>query len=314
MSARSFEGVVCIQGPTASGKSALAEAVAMRLDGEIISADSMQVYRGMDVGTAKVPAMERGVPYHCIDLIDPGQAYSAAEYQRDARSAIDDVRMRGKVPVLCGGTGFYVRAALDDMNFAAGDQENPVRQRYAALADEIGAEALHELLSQRDPRSAQLIHPNNVRRVIRAFEMLEEGESYAQRKEAFKSVPARIDSVKLALDVDRAVLYERIDQRVDEMLAAGLLDEVRALLDAGFRDGLTAPQAIGYKELVEHLEGKRTLDDARDAIKQATRRYAKRQLSWLRGDPEIVWLHANEGIADTLVEKALREIERAHEV
>lgn len=314
MSVRSFDEVVCIQGPTASGKSSLAEAIAMRLGGEIVSADSMQVYRGMDIGTAKVPVGDRGVRYHCIDLIDPGQAYSAAEYQRDARNAMDEVRRRGKTSVLCGGTGLYVRAALDDMDFAAGDGESLARQRYSALADEIGAEALHELLAQRDPQSARLIHPNNVRRVIRAFEMLEEGESYARRKESFKRVPPRFDSVKLALDVDRPLLYERINERVDEMLEAGLVDEVRSLLDAGFREGITAPQAIGYKEIVEHLDGRCALEEASDAIKQATRRYAKRQLSWLRGDPEIVWLRANEGITDTLVERALHEIERAHEV
>lgn len=303
--------VTCIQGPTASGKSMLAERVALALDGEIISADSMQIYRGMDIGTAKVPYDERSVTYHCIDMLDPGEPYSAALFQRDARSAIDMIRSRGHLPIICGGTGFYVRAALDDMDFAPGDESSPVRQKYAALATELGDEKIHELLAQKDPASAALIHPHNVRRVIRALEMHEEGESYAARKQAFATLPARIPSIKLALDLDRALLYHRIDMRVDEMIQDGLVDEVTRLLDEGFRGGLTAPQAIGYKEIVAYLDGEAMLDEAIMQIKQATRRYAKRQLSWLRRDSEIIWLRADEGITDTLVQRAIDEIEGA---
>lgn len=303
--------VVCVQGATASGKSELAERVAAILGGEIISADSMQIYRGMDIGTAKVPASERAVAYHCIDILDPGEPYSAALFQHDARAAIEDIRLRGRLPIICGGTGFYVRAALDDMDFAPGDTENPVRLKYMHMLEELGSDSLHELLGQRDPESAALIHPHNVRRVIRAFEMLEEGESYAERKRAFATLPARIPSIKLALDVERQMLYERIDKRVDVMIESGLVDEVRHLLDEGFHDGLTAPQAIGYKEIVAYLEGDITLDEAIAQVKQATRRYAKRQLSWLRRDSEIIWLHADEGITDTLVQRTIDEIERA---
>ncbi|PWL79414.1 MAG: tRNA (adenosine(37)-N6)-dimethylallyltransferase MiaA [Coriobacteriia bacterium] len=303
--------VVCVQGATASGKSELAERVAAILGGEIISADSMQIYRGMDIGTAKVPASERAVAYHCIDILDPGEPYSAALFQHDARAAIEDIRLRGRLPIICGGTGFYVRAALDDMDFAPGDTENPVRLKYMHMLEELGSDVLHELLGQRDPESAALIHPHNVRRVIRAFEMLEEGESYAERKRAFATLPARISSIKLALDVERQMLYERIDKRVDVMIESGLVDEVRHLLDEGFRDGLTAPQAIGYKEIVAYLEGDITFDEAIAQVKQATRRYAKRQLSWLRRDSEIIWLHADEGITDTLVQRTIDEIERA---
>lgn len=303
--------VVCVQGPTASGKSALAEVIASSLDGEIISADSMQIYRGMDIGTAKVPAGERAVPYHCIDILDPGEPYSAALFQHDARAAIAAIRTRNHLPVLCGGTGLYVRAALDDMEFAPGDETSPVRRRYARLADELGDEGIHGLLMAKDPESASLIHPHNVRRVVRALEMLEEGESYAMRKRAFASLCARIPSVKMALDVDRALLYERIDGRVEKMVEAGLVEEVSGLLEAGFRDGLTARQAIGYKEIVSYLDGDMSLDEAVAQIKQATRRYAKRQLSWLRRDSEIIWLHADEGITDTLVRRAIDEIEGA---
>lgn len=309
--APSSKTVACIQGPTASGKSALAERIAAALDGEIISADSMQIYRGMDIGTAKVPLAERGVAYHCIDILDPGEPYSAALFQRDARHAIDDIRTRDKLPVICGGTGLYVRAVLDDMDFAPGDESGPVRRKYERLAEELGEARLHGLLVEKDAESAALIHPHNVRRVIRALEMLEEGESYAARKRAFATLPARIPSVKIALDVDRRLLYERIDGRVDVMLDAGLVDEVKALLDAGFRDGLTAPQAIGYKEIVAYLDGLCSLGEATGQIKQATRRYAKRQLSWLRRDSEIIWLRADEGITDTLVRDSIDEIERA---
>ena len=179
------------------------------------------------------------------------------------------------------------------------------------LAEELGSEKLHAQLAQADPQSAELIHPHNVRRVIRAFEMLEEGESYAERKRAFKNVPAHIPSVKLALDLDRKLLYERIDTRVDAMIASGLVDEVQGLLNDGFRGALTSSQAIGYKEIVSYLDGDISLDEAISLIKQSSRRYAKRQLTWLRRDLEIIWLRADDGITDTLVSLAIDAIERA---
>lgn len=303
--------VVCIQGPTASGKSTLADLVAQRMPGEIVSADSMQVYRGMDIGTAKVPVAERTVAYHCIDIRDPGEEYSAALFQRDAREAFDDIRGRGGVPVLCGGTGLYVQAALDDMSFPAGELASPARVKYERMLDEEGPDRLFAYLASVDSESAELIHPNNVRRVIRALEMWEEGESYAQRKRAFSTMPPCIPSVRIALSVDREMLYDRINARVDEMVAQGLVEEVQALLDRGYRDALTAAQAIGYKEVVAHLDGDVSLETAIEQIKQASRRYAKRQMTWLRRDDDIVWLDANDGIADTLVDRTLEIIEGA---
>ena len=300
--------VACIQGPTASGKSQLAESLAALLTGEIVSADSMQVYRGMDIGTAKVAEGDRGVAYHCIDIIDPGEPYSAALYQRDARVAIADIQGRGKLPILCGGTGLYVTAALDDMEFAAGSCESPLRTELQRLADRVGPEMLHQRLAAVDPESAALIHPHNVRRVIRALEMHDEGESYAKRKQAFAHVPAHMPRVKLALDVSRPLLYERINLRVGRMFEEGLVDEVASLLARGFRTGLTSPQAIGYKEVVDYLDGRASLEEAMERIRQATRRYAKRQLSWLRRDGEIIWLNADNGITDTLLEQAARAI------
>ena len=302
--------VVCIQGPTGSGKSELAEALAQVFEVEIVSADSMQIYRGMDIGTAKVPVEKRTVPYHCIDLVEPGEPYSAALFQKDARRAIQEIQRNNKTPILCGGTGFYVRAVLDDMNFAPGDTESAARNKYSQMAREIGADALHAHLKELDSDSAALIHPNNVRRTIRALEMLEEGESYAERKHAFKSVPACIPSIKFALDVDRELLYERIDKRVGEMIEHGLVEEVRGLLDSGFRSGITAPQAIGYKEIVSYIDGEITLDEACEQIRTSTRHYAKRQISWLRSDSEIIWLHADDGITDKLVESAVAACEK----
>ncbi|PKQ38751.1 MAG: tRNA (adenosine(37)-N6)-dimethylallyltransferase MiaA [Actinobacteria bacterium HGW-Actinobacteria-1] len=282
--------VIAIVGPTAVGKTDVAEQLAADLGGELVSADSMQVYRGMDIGTAKPTPSARRVPYHCIDLVEPGTPYSAALYQRDARSAIDDIAARGKVPVLCGGTGLYVRAALDDWEFPTGDLATPERARLETLAGEIGPLGMHERLAAIDPAAAAAIHPNNVRRVVRALEMAESGASYAVQAERFSARNAWYPATFIGLTMERSALYARIDARVDSMLDAGLAAEVADLLNAGYRDALTAAQAIGYKEIVPVLDGESTLADAASAIKQATRRYAKRQLTWFRGDPRIQWL------------------------
>lgn len=282
-------------GPTAVGKSALAEELAVLLGGEVVSADSMQVYRGMNVGTAKTPVELRRVVHHCIDLVDPGQPFSAALFQRHARDAIASCAARGVLPVICGGTGMYVRAALDDWSFPAGEQvDNPVRERWERFAAENGAQALHTELELRDSTSAALIHPNNVRRVVRALEMLDEGSSYADQHEGFEQRESVYDARFIGLTMDRERLYARIDDRVDAMMAAGLLDEVGGLIERGFRDALTASQAIGYKELVGVIEGGAPLESALDAIKRASRRYAKRQLTWFRADPRIAWIDVTE--------------------
>lgn len=298
--------VVCIVGPTASGKSDLAQQLALAIDGEVVSADSMQIYRGMDIGTGKVMPDERLVPHHGLDLVDPGEEYSAALYQEYARSCFADICSRGKRPILCGGTGLYVRAAIDDYEFPSGGQaENPVRAYYQAIADEQGVQAVWDMLDAADPESAAVIHPNNVRRVIRAFELLEEGKSYAQQKENLQSIPQKVPAVLFGLRVDRPILVERIYRRVDSMLDAGLVDEVAGLLEQGFREGVTAPQAIGYKEIVAALDGECSLDDAVEEIKIATRRYAKRQCSWFNHDERVVWLDATDSSTAELVEQCM---------
>ena len=298
--------VVCVVGPTASGKTALAQRVAELLDGEVVSADSMQIYRGMDIGTGKILPAERTVPYWGLDLAEPGEPYSAALFQGYARAAFEDVDARGKRSVLCGGTGLYVRAAIDDYRFPKGEQvDNEIRDRYAALARDIGNQALWERLRAADPDSAALIHPNNVRRVIRAFELLDEGTTYARVNAGLKTMAQAVPAVFLGLSVDPAVLNARIDARVDQMLADGLVEEVRSLLRAGFREGLTAPQAIGYKEVVAALEGACSLDDAVAQIKIATHRYAKRQRTWFRKDERIHWIDANDANVEEMTRQAL---------
>lgn len=294
--------VIAILGPTASGKSEVAQRVASELDGEVVSADSMQVYRGMDIGTAKLPSKEQLVVHHLIDILEPGEAFSAQLFQSLARACFADISSRNKVPILCGGTGLYVQAALEDMNFPKGDQEhNPIREYYEAIAEEQGNHYVWELLKAKDPASAQLIHENNVRRVIRALEMLEQGISYADQVKDMKHLPEVVPSLRFALQRDPVLLAKRINERVDMMIEKGLVTEVQELLDAGFRAALTAPQAIGYKEIVSYLDGTITLDVAIESIKTATRRYAKRQRTWLRRDSRVQFLDADTLTLDQIV-------------
>lgn len=297
--------VVCVVGPTASGKTAVAQEIALALGGEVVSADSMQVYRGMDIGTGKIPPSERRVPHHGLDLVDPGEPYSAALFQPYARGCFAAIEGRGGWPVLAGGTGLYVRAAIDDYDFPAGEQVgNPVRDECMAFAEAHGAQALWERLRAADPESAAVVHPHNVRRVARALELLAEGGSYAEQKRNLATLPQAVPAVQVGLAVDPGQLRARIDARVDAMVEAGLVDEVKGLLNGGFRAGVTAPQAIGYKEIVDALEGRCTLAEAVEAVKAATRRYAKRQRSWFRRDARIRWVDAGSGDAAAIAREA----------
>lgn len=303
----SIDPVIIIVGPTASGKTDLAQLIALSVDGEVVSADSMQVYRGMDIGTGKLPFKERLVAHHGFDLVDPGEPYSAALFQTYARRCFEDISSRGKRALLCGGTGFYVRAAIDDYVFPEGEQVgNPIRDRYNEIAQIEGAESLWRLLNERDPRSAKIIPPRDVKRVVRAFELLESGTSYASQKEKLASIPQLVPAVFIGLHVDPDLLRRRIDARVDSMFEMGLVEEVEGLLNAGFREGITAPQAIGYKEVVSALDGNITMDEARQKIKIATHRYAKRQRTWFRKEARIHWIDANEFDGNALADRALR--------
>ncbi|MCH4053963.1 MAG: tRNA (adenosine(37)-N6)-dimethylallyltransferase MiaA [Atopobiaceae bacterium] len=284
----------CIVGPTAAGKSALADEVAVRLGTTVISVDAMQVYRGMDIGTAKTPPAERRCELEMVDVCDPSEGYSARLYQAAARSCVDRALKEGRVPVLCGGTGLYLDAVIDEMDFPAGEKGSRVRSAYEALVAEKGPAAAWELLSSRDPASAALIHPNNSRRVVRALEMGDEGRSYAEQASGLHDHVPRYAADLWGVTMSRERLYARIDERVDAMFAAGLVDEVRGLVAGGLSPESTAGQAIGYKEVIEALEGDVSMEDAREAVKVRSRHYAKRQLSWFRRDGRVRWLDMDE--------------------
>ncbi len=282
--------LVAIVGPTASGKSALAERIACELDSSVVSVDAMQVYCGMDIGTAKTPAAERLCPLLMVDLADVGEPYSVSLFQRDGRVAIDQLLGEGKTPVLCGGTGLYLNALIDEMVFPAGETGGKRRRPYEELALTRGNQALYDLLEARDPESAALIHPNNVRRVVRALELADEGSSYARQHEGLHKREPHYDCRIWGIERDRTKLYRRIDERVDAMFDEGLLDEVKGLCEKGLATSLTANQAIGYKEVVSYLQGDCSLDEARETIKRRSRNYAKRQISWFRHDGRVHWI------------------------
>ena len=302
--------VVCVVGPTASGKSALAELVATRLGSSVVSVDAMQVYRGMDVGTAKTPVAERRRPLLMVDVVDPDEDYSVQRFQTDARACVDALLAEGLTPVLCGGTGLYLNAVIDEMAFPAGEKDGGVRERYERIAAEQGAEALHALLAERDPESAALIHPNNVRRVVRALEMSDEGVSYARHHEGLHGRAAHYPARIWGLSWPREDLYARIDARVDQMVEAGLVEEVRALAGRGLTTDVTAGQAIGYKEMLDALSGRIGLGEAVELVKRRTRRYAKRQLSWFRHDGRVRWLEMGEVSLEEACERIVSDLER----
>lgn len=282
--------VVAIIGPTASGKTALSIRLAKEINGEIINGDSMQIYRGMDIGTAKITEAEmEGIPHHLLDIKEPTEGFSVAEYQQLVRGKIEEIQSRGKMPILVGGTGLYVQAVLYDFQFAKQEVDEHARLQYYAELEKLGPEVMHAKLLQIDPAAAAEIHPNNTRRVIRALEMIElAGVSRAE--EQFNRGDAPLyNHLIIGLDMERAKLYERINLRVDLMIEAGLLEEVRALYDAGIRD-VQSIKAIGYKELYAYFDGFVTLDEAIEQIKQNSRRYAKRQLTYFRNKMEIEWI------------------------
>ncbi|MDD6502831.1 MAG: tRNA (adenosine(37)-N6)-dimethylallyltransferase MiaA [Oscillospiraceae bacterium] len=285
--------MIVITGPTATGKTALGVAVAKAVDGEVIGADSMQIYRYMDIGTAKpTPAEMDGVPHHMVDIIDPAENYSVSRYVEQATAVADDILARGRVPVVVGGTGLYIDSLVAGREFAENQSDPKLRSMLEQQYDEHGGEAMRAMLHSFDPDRAEKLHPADKRRIVRAIEVyLLSGDTITAHDERTKAVPKRYNAVTYALDfTDRADLYRRIDLRVDRMAVLGLFDEVRALLDRGVPDDCTAMQAIGYKEAVLALRGAMTREEALERIKQSSRQYAKRQLTWLRRDKDIRWV------------------------
>lgn len=281
--------IVVITGPTASGKTWLAVELAKQYNGEVVSADSMQIYRRMDIGTAKpTPGEMQGIPHHMIDVADPEEDFSVARYVDMASRCVDDILSRGKLPILAGGTGLYIDSLLSGRTFAAFDGASPLRAELEGRYAREGGEALLRELAQADPESAARLHPNDGKRIVRALEVwLSTGKTITRHNEETRALPPRYTSLTLTLDFQRREdMWARIDRRVDQMMEAGLAEEVRELLDSGVPERCTAMQAIGYKELVSALRGDGDIRAAAEQVKLRSRQYAKRQLTWFRRNSE----------------------------
>ncbi len=301
---------IVITGPTATGKTDLGAALSLALGGEVISADSMQIYRGMDIGTAKATAAEmRGVPHHMIDVADPRESWSVARWAAEAAAAAEDIRSRGRRVIVVGGTGQYIDALLAGTDFADSPGDSGLRARLSAEYDALGGEAFRQKLAASDPERAAKLPSGDKKRLVRAMEVwLLTGETITDHDKRTAALPPRYPSVRFALTYrDRETLYERIRRRVDRMAEAGLFDEVAGLLDRGLSPDSTAMQAIGYKEAAAALRGECSREEALDAVKLASCRYAKRQLTWLRRDAELHWLFREDCPDET---GALAEISR----
>jgi tRNA dimethylallyltransferase len=283
------EKLVVIIGPTAVGKTKLSIELAKRLNGEIISGDSMQVYKGMDIGTAKIkPEEMEGIPHHLIDIKEPAESFSVAEFQQMVRPLISEITKRDKLPMIVGGTGLYIQSVIYDYQFSDAPSDDNYRRRLEKFAQERGVVALHEKLKKIDPYSAERIHPNNVRRVIRAMEIFYCTGKTMTEWQKQQTPDLLYDVALVGLTMEREQLYRRINERVDQMMAEGLLDEVKTLYESGVRD-CQSIQAIGYKEIYEYLDGYISLEEAIEQLKQNSRRYAKRQLTWFRNKMPVQW-------------------------
>ena len=306
--------LIILTGPTAVGKTALSIRLAKALDGEIISADSMQVYRHMDIGSAKITAQEmEGVPHHLIDVLDPWEEFNVAAFQKMALQAMEGIYARGHLPIITGGTGFYIQALLYGVEFEEDPEDSPVRRELYDLARREGESApqvLHAMLAQVDPESASAIHPNNVKRVIRAIEYFRlTGTPISRHNAAMRKKEADYHFLYYVLTMDRERLYGRIDKRVDQMLSQGLVEEVSRLREMGCCRGQTAMQGLGYKEILDYLDGKCSLDEAVYVLKRDTRHFAKRQLTWFKRERDVRWLNLDgePGEQDRVFSQIMKE-------
>lgn len=308
------KNMVILTGPTAVGKSALSIALAKALDTGIISADSMQVYKHMDIGSAKItPEEMQGVPHALIDVYEPDEPFHVVQFQHDAKAAMEQFWDKDKLPLVVGGTGFYIQALLYDVDFSEEDADLKLRQKYAQLAQSEGAEALHAQLAQVDPQAAGQIHANNIKRVIRALEFYEKtGTPISAHNAAERAKQSPYGFAYFVLTDRREHLYERIDARVDAMMEQGLLGEVKKLRDMGYTRDLVSMQGLGYKELLAYLDGECSLDEAVYMIKRDTRHFAKRQLTWFRRERDVIWVDkpAFDYNEDKILSYMLQEIEK----
>ena len=287
---------IILTGPTAVGKTALSIGLAKAVDGEIISADSMQVYRKMNIGTAKIQQSEmQGVRHHLIDILDPGEDFNVVLFKKYALEAMKDIYSRGKIPVVVGGTGFYIQALLYDINFEDNDNDMSYREELQILAAEHGNSYIHDMLAGVDPESAEKIHENNVKRVIRALEFYKKtGTKISEHNEAESQKESPYNFEYFVLNDDRQKLYDRIDRRIDIMLEDGLLDEVKSLVDEGYSRDLVSMQGLGYKEMIDYIQERYTLDEAVYTLKRDTRHFAKRQVTWFKREKQVTWVNKNE--------------------
>lgn len=285
--------LIILTGPTAVGKTDLSIALAKRIDGEIISADSMQVYRHMDIGSAKImPDQMDGIPHHLIDVLEPEEEFNVVSFQQMARNAIDDIYGRGHIPIVAGGTGFYIQALLYDIDFTENDEDTELRRELEEIAKTQGSEVLFDRLKQIDPESCEIIHANNVKRVIRAIEFYEKtGTKISEHNKIQQQNSSPYNFAYFVLNDDREKLYRRIEERVDAMLEQGLVDEVRRLAAMGCTSKMVSMQGLGYKEILDCLDGHITLEEAVYLIKRDTRHFAKRQLTWFRRERDTIWIN-----------------------
>lgn len=285
------EPLVIISGPTASGKSDLSIKLAKLIDGEIISADSMQVYKGMDIGSAKITEDEMcGVKHYLIDVLDPKDDFNIYYFKEEAKKAFDEIRSKGKIPIIVGGTGFYIQGFLYDIDFCESEGENlPLRDELTELSKEKGSKALHDMLKELDPKAAEAIHENNVKRVIRAIEFYKEtGKSITEHNEEMRKRSSPYNFAYFCLTRNRKELYERIDRRVDKMIEEGLVEEVKRLKETGLSKDNHSMLGLGYKEILDHLDKKISLEEAIYIIKRDTRHFAKKQLTWSRREKDVI--------------------------
>lgn len=302
--------LVVLTGPTAVGKTALSTSLAKAINGEIISADSMQVYKYMDIGTAKIkPEEMNGIKHFLIDTHLPDEPFNVVVFQQEAKAAMNDIWQRGKIPVLVGGTGFYIQAVLNDIDFDANNDDISYRHSLETLAMTKGNIYLHEMLKEADPESAEQIHFNNVKKVIRALEFYHQtGKKISEHNTVQRQNTSPYNFAYFVLNHDRAVLYNRIEQRIDQMLNEGLVLEVQNLLKRGYTKDMISMQGLGYKEIIDYLEGRTTLEEAVSILKRDTRHFAKRQLTWFRREREVIWMDKTLFPDETAILEAMLQI------
>lgn len=288
--------LVILTGPTAVGKTKASISLAKAINGEIISADSMQVYKYMDIGSAKIrPEEMDGVPHHLVDVLMPDDEFHIVKFQHMAKAAMDEIYAKGKIPIVVGGTGFYIQAITRDIDFTQAEQEDAYRKELEQLAEEKGAEHLHNMLKEVDPKAAEEIHMNNMKRVIRALEYFHQnGTPISQHNEEQRAQTTPYNLAYFVLNAPRDLLYKRIEKRIDEMIEEGLIEEVTRLKEMGYERGMVSMQGLGYKEILTYLDEEYTLEEAIYVLKRDTRHFAKRQLTWFRREQDVTWVNKDE--------------------